>query len=300
MLVVQTAPGHGVDAASSSATSTARASAGSPRASRRSRTPTSRSWPTREHVRLLRLLALGWVFHMKMLIAVGLQRRARGRLPALLRDDRLLHVPRGRRPEAAPLRVARRRRDGDLVGDEHLRGRRRMQRERWHGTLELLVAAPTHFSLRPPAGDDRDGDDRHLQHGRDAALGLARLRDRSARSSIRWRSCSRSRPPSCRSARWASCSPWRSSASAQPGRSGTCSSIRSGSICGFLVPLSLFPGWVRPISWVLAPTWGINAIREAALGGSPLADIGMCGAARLRLHAARHRRSSTAPCAPPA
>jgi ABC-2 type transport system permease protein len=48
-------------------------------------------------------------------------------------------------------------------------------------------------------------------------------------------------------------------------------------ICGFLVPLSLFPGWVRPISWVLAPTWGMRAIREAASGGdSLLGDIGMC------------------------
>ena len=27
-------------------------------------------------------------------------------------------------------------------------------------------------------------------------------------------------------------------------------------ICGFLVPLSLFPGWVRPLAWLLAPTWG--------------------------------------------
>jgi ABC-2 type transport system permease protein len=35
---------------------------------------------------------------------------------------------------------------------------------------------------------------------------------------------------------------------------------------------------VRPISWVLAPTWGMRAIREAALGGSPLPDIGMCAA----------------------
>ena len=49
-------------------------------------------------------------------------------------------------------------------------------------------------------------------------------------------------------------------------------------ICGFLVPLSLFPGWVRPIAWVLAPTWGMNAIRESALGGSPLADLGLCSA----------------------
>ena len=30
-------------------------------------------------------------------------------------------------------------------------------------------------------------------------------------------------------------------------------------ICGFLVPISLLPGWVRPISWALAPTWGIRA-----------------------------------------
>jgi ABC-2 type transport system permease protein len=47
-------------------------------------------------------------------------------------------------------------------------------------------------------------------------------------------------------------------------------------ICGFLVPLSLFPGWVRPISWALAPTWGMRAIREAALGGSPLPDLAAC------------------------
>lgn len=48
-------------------------------------------------------------------------------------------------------------------------------------------------------------------------------------------------------------------------------------VCGFLVPLSLFPGWVRPFSWVLAPTWGVNAIRGAALGtGSPLRDVAVC------------------------
>ena len=47
-------------------------------------------------------------------------------------------------------------------------------------------------------------------------------------------------------------------------------------VCGFLVPLSLFPGWVRPISWALAPTWGVRATREAALGGSPLPDVAAC------------------------
>ena len=48
-------------------------------------------------------------------------------------------------------------------------------------------------------------------------------------------------------------------------------------ICGFLVPLSLLPDWVRPISWVLPPTWGVAAVRDAALGGgSPWRDIGLC------------------------
>jgi ABC-2 type transport system permease protein len=49
-------------------------------------------------------------------------------------------------------------------------------------------------------------------------------------------------------------------------------------ITGLLVPLSLLPGWVHPISWALAPTWGVRAIREAALGGDALPAIGMCGA----------------------
>jgi ABC-2 type transport system permease protein len=47
-------------------------------------------------------------------------------------------------------------------------------------------------------------------------------------------------------------------------------------VAGFLVPLALLPGWVRPISWALAPTWGMNAIREAALGGTPFPDLGLC------------------------
>ena len=36
---------------------------------------------------------------------------------------------------------------------------------------------------------------------------------------------------------------------------------------GLLFPIALLPGWVGPISWLLAPTWGIEAIRHAALGG---------------------------------
>jgi ABC-type polysaccharide/polyol phosphate export permease len=47
-------------------------------------------------------------------------------------------------------------------------------------------------------------------------------------------------------------------------------------VTGLLVSLSLLPWWVGPISWVLAPTWGINALREAGLGGSAWPEIAMC------------------------
>jgi ABC-2 type transport system permease protein len=46
-------------------------------------------------------------------------------------------------------------------------------------------------------------------------------------------------------------------------------------VTGMLVPLSLLPGWVHPIAWALSPTWGVRGIRAAALGGSPWPDIGM-------------------------
>jgi ABC-2 type transport system permease protein len=47
-------------------------------------------------------------------------------------------------------------------------------------------------------------------------------------------------------------------------------------IAGFLVPISVLPDWMRPVSWLLAPTWGVNAVRESALGGSPLPDLLLC------------------------
>lgn len=47
-------------------------------------------------------------------------------------------------------------------------------------------------------------------------------------------------------------------------------------VCGFLVPLSILPGWVRPISWVLPPTWGVAAVRAAALGGDAWPDVVLC------------------------
>jgi ABC-2 type transport system permease protein len=48
-------------------------------------------------------------------------------------------------------------------------------------------------------------------------------------------------------------------------------------VTGLLVPISLLPGWVAPLAWVLAPTWGVRAIRDSALGtGDPIAAVGMC------------------------
>jgi hypothetical protein len=47
-------------------------------------------------------------------------------------------------------------------------------------------------------------------------------------------------------------------------------------VTGLLVPLSLLPSFVRPLSWLLAPTWGFRGIQEAALGRTPWPDIGMC------------------------
>jgi ABC-2 type transport system permease protein len=45
---------------------------------------------------------------------------------------------------------------------------------------------------------------------------------------------------------------------------------------GLLFPIALLPGWVRPLSWLLAPTWGIEAIRHGALGGEVWFPVAMC------------------------
>ena len=48
--------------------------------------------------------------------------------------------------------------------------------------------------------------------------------------------------------------------------------------CGALVPLSLLPEWSRPISYVLAPSWGVDALKlSAGLTGSQGVNIGWAG-----------------------
>lgn len=49
-------------------------------------------------------------------------------------------------------------------------------------------------------------------------------------------------------------------------------------VCGFLVPLALFPTWVRFISYALPPTWGMRAIRHGAAGHSAWTSLAICAA----------------------
>jgi ABC-2 type transport system permease protein len=150
-----------------------------------------------------------------------------------------------------------------------------MQRERWHGTLELLVAAPTHFALvlLPVTiamstiglysmvatlawGRFAFGVDVPLEHPFGFALALVAtvvsvgaLGFLLAVAFVRYRTA------------WAL---------------GNMLEYPVWLVGGFLVPLTLLPAWVRPISWALAPTWGVDAIRESALGGSPWPEIAAC------------------------
>jgi ABC-2 type transport system permease protein len=151
-----------------------------------------------------------------------------------------------------------------------------LQRERWHGTLELLVAAPTHFSLvLLPIGLATStigiycmattllwgrvvfGIDLQFEQPLLFALAVpATLLSIGALGFLIAVAFARFRYA------WAL---------------GSLTEYPVWLICGFLVPLTLLPDWVRPISWLLAPTWGMDAIRESSSGvGSPVDDIVMC------------------------
>jgi ABC-2 type transport system permease protein len=58
-------------------------------------------------------------------------------------------------------------------------------------------------------------------------------------------------------------------------------------LSGFFIPVAALPHWLGPITWMLAPSWGAEALRAAAAGGSPAAGIAMsCALAALYLAAA--------------
>ncbi|WP_457206870.1 ABC transporter permease [Nocardioides sp. P5_C9_2] len=48
-------------------------------------------------------------------------------------------------------------------------------------------------------------------------------------------------------------------------------------LCGFVIPLDMLPDALRPLSWILAPTWAVQGMRAAAAGESPWLDLAVCG-----------------------
>src|SRR5436190_14119193 len=160
-----------------------------------------------------------------------------------------------------------------------------MQRERWWGTLELLVAAPRHFALVLLP----------------ATLGLATVGIYNMAATLLWgRFLFGVHLSIAHPLLFALAVLGTVLAFGGLGFLFAVSFVRFRAawvlgnffeypvwlICGFLVPLSLLPTWVHPIAWVLAPTWGMSAIREAALGGPALRDAAIClglGAAYIAL-----------------
>jgi ABC-2 type transport system permease protein len=57
---------------------------------------------------------------------------------------------------------------------------------------------------------------------------------------------------------------------------GTALEVPVWLVGGFVVPLATLPGWVRPLSYALAPTWGMKALRHAAFGGPWLGEAALC------------------------
>jgi ABC-2 type transport system permease protein len=150
-----------------------------------------------------------------------------------------------------------------------------LQRERWHGTLELLAAAPVHFALVLMP----------------IAITLATMGIYCMAATLLWGRFVFGIPLTFEQPlAFAVAVPVTIVSIAAAGFLLAVAFVRHRAgwalgnmlefpvwlVAGFLVPIALLPDWVRPLSWVLAPTWGVNAIREAASGGTPWPDIALC------------------------
>ena len=223
--------------------------------------------------RSIRLLAMGWLFHVKMLTRSSFNSVLAIVYPLFFATVAFFMYQAGNKDALFYASLG-----ASVMGvwaATSTAAGAALQRERWHGTLELLVAAPAHFSLvmLPVTlamstigiysmaatllwGRLVFGISLHIAHPLLFCLAIAvtivsigMCGFLLAVSFVRYRTA------------WAL---------------GNLLEYPVWLICGFLVPLSLFPGWVEPISWSLAPTWGMRGIREAALGGSSLPHIGLC------------------------
>ena len=225
-------------------------------------------------MRVLRLLGVGWLYHMKMIARSPFEGFGQVLYPLFFATVAFFLFRAGESPRTlfyASLGAA----VMGMWSATSTTAGGAMQRERWHGTLELLVATPPHFALvllpitlaMATVGVYCLG--ATLVYGRflfgigvsiedpllfaaavvGTVLSFGALGFVFAVSFVRFR------------AAWAF---------------GNLFEYPVWLIGGFLVPLAFFPEWVRPISWALAPTWGMNAIREAAAGGSALDDLAIC------------------------
>ncbi len=225
-------------------------------------------------MRSLRLLGLGWYFQLKMLTRDPFTGVFQVLYPMFFATVAFLMFRAGADAESLLYAALGAAVMGIWSATSTTAGSA-MQRERWHGTLEVLVAAPVHFALvlLPVTvamatiglysmvatlvwGRLLFGIELAVEHpllfaaavpATVVSVGAAGFL--LAVSFVRYRTA------------WAL---------------GNMLEYPVWLIGGFLVPLSLFPDWVRPLSWILAPAWGMNAIRESALGGSPLPDLGFC------------------------
>jgi ABC-2 type transport system permease protein len=225
-------------------------------------------------MRVLRLLAVGWLYHMKMISRSPFEGFGQVLYPLFFATIAFFVFRAGDGPRTllyASLGAA----VMGMWSATSTTAGGAMQRERWHGTLELLVATPPHFALilLPITlamatigiyslgatllyGHFLFGIELSIDHPllfvasiMGTVLSFGALGFTFAVTFVRFR------------AAWAL---------------GNLFEYPVWLIGGFLVPIALFPDWVRPISWVLAPTWGMNAIREAAAGGSALNDLAIC------------------------
>jgi ABC-2 type transport system permease protein len=225
-------------------------------------------------MRTLRLLGVGWLYHLKMIARSPFEGYGQVIYPLFFATVAFFVFRAGHSPRTllyASFGAA----VMGMWSSVSTSAGSAMQRERWWGTLELLVAAPRHFALvlLPTTlglatvgiynlaatllwGRFLFGVHLSIAHPLLFALAVAGtvlafggLGFLFAVSFVRWR------------AAWVL---------------GNFFEYPVWLICGFLVPLALLPGWVHPLAWALAPTWGMNAIRESALGGSPLDDLAAC------------------------
>ena len=125
-----------------------------------------------------RLLAVGWLFHLKMLTRSAFDGLLGVVWPLFFATVAFFMF----RPAAGEQTLLYASLGASVMGIWSVTSTSAgsaMQRERWHGTLEVLVAVARALRARAAARHDRDVDDRPLLHGRHAALGPAAVRNRA-------------------------------------------------------------------------------------------------------------------------